>query len=261
MHPSRQSLPPVLQAAILSLLWTAQALPADPPAKVDYQKQIAPLVKKYCHGCHGPKKQEGEMALHKYATEASVLKDQKTWERVLEMLKVRGMPPEDKPQPTDAERILLVEWLDKTLFHYDCEKADDPGRVTIRRLNRAEYNNTIRDLLGLDTDPAKDFPSDDVGEGFDNIGDVLSLPPLLLEKYMDAAERIAGAAIHVPDPARTPRQRKEQDKLAVEEGEVCLARQRHLQLFLQRFGERRVRFPPRRRVSYPRACRRPAGRR
>ena len=190
-------------------------------------------MKKYCHGCHGPKKQEGELALHKYASEAAVLKDPKTWEKVLEMLQIRGMPPEDKPQPTEAERTLLSRWLDQKLFHFDCQDAADPGRVTIRRLNRVEYNNTIRDLLGLDINPAKDFPSDDVGEGFDNIGDVLSLPPLLLEKYMDAAERLAAQAIQVPDPAKAPRQRKEQERLAVEEGERQPARQRHVQLLLQ----------------------------
>ncbi len=216
-------LPPLLLICALSgvLAIANAAEPASRP-KVDYKSQIAPLVKQFCHGCHGPKKQEGELALHKYGTEAALLKDSKTWERVLEMVQSRAMPPEDKPQPTEAQRTLLVEWLDRKLFHYDCDEAADPGRVTIRRLNRAEYNNTIRDLLRLETNPAKDFPSDDVGEGFDNIGDVLSLPPLLLEKYMDAAERLAAQAIHVPDPAKAPRQRKAEDRLSVEEGKVSL---------------------------------------
>lgn len=80
----------------------------------------------------------------------------------------------------------------------------DPGRVTIRRLNRAEYNNTIRDLLGIDFRPADDFPSDDVGYGFGSIGDVLSMPPILLEQYLAAAEQIVDRAIHVPQgPNRT----------------------------------------------------------
>lgn len=208
------------------LLLVANCVPsmaAEPKrAKVSFPQQIAPLLKKYCHECHGPKKQEGELALHKYANEAAVLKDQKTWERVLEMVEFKAMPPEEKPQPSEAERKLIVEWLDARLHHYDCDENKDPGRVTIRRLNRAEYNNTIRDLLGIDEDAARDFPSDDVGEGFDNIGDVLSLPPLLLEKYMDAAERLAARAIQVPDPAKAPRQRREQERLTVEEGNVTL---------------------------------------
>src|SRR3954467_15471979 len=79
----------------------------------------------------------------------------------------------------------------------DCGKESDPGRITIRRLNRSEYNNTIRDLFGIDFKPAEDFPSDDVGYGFDNIGDVLTLPPILMEKYLAAAESIVEQAIVV----------------------------------------------------------------
>src|SRR5262249_16208871 len=77
---------------------------------------------------------------------------------------------------------------------------ENPGRVTLRRLNRAEYNNTVRDLLGVDFRPADNFPVDDVGYGFDNIGDVLTLQPLLMEKYLDAAEAVAGKATGVPGP-------------------------------------------------------------
>ncbi|MBM4090758.1 MAG: DUF1592 domain-containing protein, partial [Planctomycetes bacterium] len=89
------------------------------------------------------------------------------------------------------------DWLDRKLYQLDPALPDDPGRVTIHRLNRLEYNNTVRDLLGIDFRPADDFPSDDVGYGFNNIADVLSLPPLLLEKYVDASEQIAQAVILV----------------------------------------------------------------
>jgi hypothetical protein len=100
----------------------------------------------------------------------------------------------------------------------DCSGPIDPGRVSIRRLNRHEYDNTIRDLVGVDMRPAEDFPSDDVGKGFDNIADVLSLSPLLLEKYMDAAERIAAQAIVVPHLDGGPRQRREREALVAEGG-------------------------------------------
>jgi len=92
------------------------------------------------------------------------------------------MPPENKKQPSPLERELIVKWIQTTVFKCDCDHPD-PGRVTLRRLNRAEYNNTIRDLIGVDFQPAEDFPQDDVGYGFDNIGDVLSMPPILMEKY------------------------------------------------------------------------------
>src|SRR5204862_6936859 len=88
------------------------------------------------------------------------------------------------------------------VFRTDCTGPRDPGRVTIRRLNRAEYNNTIRDLVGVDFKPAADFPTDDVGYGFDNIGDVLSLPPLLMEKYLAAAEKVIEEAWKRPDLRR-----------------------------------------------------------
>src|SRR5262249_27970295 len=77
-------------------------------------------------------------------------------------------------------------------------KQRDPGRVTIRRLNRNEYNNTIRDLLGVKFKPAEDFPTDDVGYGFDNIGDVLAMSPLLMEKYLNAAAKILDEVFRTP---------------------------------------------------------------
>ena len=111
-------------------------------------------------------------------------------------LRDHEMPPEDaKLQPTADERQQLLAWIDAGLAASDCGGQRDPGRVTIRRLNRNEYNNTIRDLLGVDFHPADDFPSDDVGYGFDNIGDVLALPPILLEKYLTAAEKITQRAL------------------------------------------------------------------
>src|SRR2546423_10541028 len=112
------------------------------------------------------------------------------------------MPPEKNPQPPQDERDLLPAWFQSELCACDCAHPD-PGRVTLRRLNRAEYNNTIRDLLGVNFHPADDFPADDIGYGFDNIGDVLSLPPVLLEKYMTAAEKILELAI-VTDFAARP---------------------------------------------------------
>src|SRR5436309_1484037 len=97
------------------------------------------------------------------------------------------------PLPSFAAFFLFGFVVGLTLSVRSAPK--DPGRVTLRRLNRAEYNNTVRDLCGIDFTPADDFPSDDVGYGFDNIGDVLSMQPILMEKYMAAADRILDAAI------------------------------------------------------------------
>ncbi|WP_435008134.1 DUF1592 domain-containing protein [Tundrisphaera lichenicola] len=160
-----------------------------------FPAQVAPILVKYCAECHGPVKEKGNFNLAKFPDEASLVRNPKTWRKVLENVEAGAMPPEGKPQPTEAELKVVVHYLQSVTSKASCEIAQDPGRVTLRRLNREEYNNTIRDLVGIDFRPADDFPSDDVGYGFDNIGDVLTLPPLLLEKYLTAAEAIAQEAI------------------------------------------------------------------
>src|SRR5205807_9540697 len=115
------------------------------------------------------------------------------WELVAQVVRSGEMPPRgSKPKPDEVQRI--TTWVEQKLGTGDCAVNKNPGRVTLRRLNRAEYNNTIRDLVGVNFQPADDFPADDVGYGFDNIGDVLSLPPLLMEKYLAAAEKIVALA-------------------------------------------------------------------
>lgn len=165
---------------------------------VTYESEILPLLTQYCYDCHGNGKHKGDVALDKTA-----LDDQKFWDRVLQMVEQGAMPPGNKPQPSMEQRALLAKWIDRSVFGIDCDRPN-PGRVTIRRLNRAEYNNTIRDLLGVDFKPADDFPVDDSGHGFDTIGDVLSMPPLLVEKYLAAADRIVTAAISKPETRRYP---------------------------------------------------------
>jgi hypothetical protein len=173
--------------------------PAKKPARASYTKQIAPLVATYCIVCHGGDKPKAGLALDAFKDDAPILKNRKVWEKVAKRVRAREMPPRRGKQPTDGERAQLLTWLDAELGDIDCNLKRDPGRVTIRRLNRAEYNNTIRDLVGVTFQPAADFPADDVGYGFDNIGDVLSLPPLLLEKYLAAAEKIIEAAFMAPE--------------------------------------------------------------
>ena len=170
--------------------------PPDP-----FKKTVAPFLKTFCHECHGPETDNGGLRLDKFTSTKDVQADRKTWTKTLQYLELGAMPPPDHDtQPDSKQRQAVVGYLDKTLFDIDCNLVRDPGRVTIRRLNRAEYDNTIRDLLGVDFHPAKNFPSDDVGEGFDNIGDVLSVSPLLIEKYLDAAEQVAHKAIVPVDP-------------------------------------------------------------
>src|ERR1044071_2931041 len=176
-----------------------------------FQTRVKPLLAKYCFGCHGEKK-KGDLDLRRYTDTAAVLRDRQTFAKVMKNLQAHEMPPEKKPQPTPEEREVITAWIQSEIFKCDCNHPD-PGRVTIRRLNRAEYNNTIRDLVGVDFQPADDFPADDSGYGFDNIGDVLSLPPVLLEKYLAAARKILNKAIVTELKPKSPVKRFEADGL------------------------------------------------
>jgi hypothetical protein len=185
---------PILGAIYLALAAAAGARADDAAASAVrgvFPERVVPFLKEHCTPCHGEGKSRGDLVLEGYADEASLLKDRAVWEKVLRKLKTGAMPPRDRPRPNPSEVRFLTDWIDGRLREFDCGEGIDPGRVTARRLNRAEYRNTVRDLLGVDFQPADDFPSDDVGYGFDNIGDVLSMSPLHLEKYLDAAEEIA----------------------------------------------------------------------
>ena len=186
-------------------LRTAACYAVDPkPAVSEFDRQIRPVLAKYCTRCHGAAKPKGDIDLQRFQGEVNVVKDREVWEAVLENVRSHAMPPEKQAAPTAEERDRIVKWIDDALSRADASGQRDPGRVTMRRLNRAEYNNTIRDLVGVTFHPADDFPSDDVGYGFDNIGDVLSLPTILLEKYLAAAEKIAREAILTEETQKTP---------------------------------------------------------
>jgi Protein of unknown function (DUF1592)/Protein of unknown function (DUF1588)/Protein of unknown function (DUF1587)/Protein of unknown function (DUF1585)/Protein of unknown function (DUF1595)/Ca-dependent carbohydrate-binding module xylan-binding/Planctomycete cytochrome C len=203
----------VLVAGLVAAAWAYQRrqstavayrLPTVDPTRAEsgLHREVLPVLNRYCWDCHGDGISKGDVALDRFTNATAVLSDRKLWERVLHTIASGDMPPPKKSQPSPAERQQVVRWLESTLFPVDPERPD-PGRVTLRRLNRTEYDYTIRDLVGVSFQPAADFPEDDVGYGFDNIGDVLSLPPLLLEKYLAAAEAILDEAI-VDGPRPTP---------------------------------------------------------
>ncbi len=166
---------------------------------------IRPVLEKYCWDCHADGEKKGDVTLDGDQNEAAILQNRKLWAGAMFHVEQWTMPPHDKKtQPTKQEREMLVSWLDNLLNPIDPANPD-PGRVTIRRLNRVEYNNTVRDLLGVASRPADEFPEDDTGYGFDNIGDVLSLPPILMERYLIAADRVLMEAIPPgrPKPEKT----------------------------------------------------------
>jgi hypothetical protein len=192
----------LLVAAVLSLgLGAAKPLTSASPrvdrraAEAQLNETVMPVLREYCWDCHGDTESKGGVNFDAHTNLMAVLRDRGTWERVIQTVRSGEMPPKKrKAQPDTEVRTHLVGWIERTLFPIDPSRPD-PGRVTLRRLNRVEYNNTVRDLFGVDFQPADDFPQDDVGYGFDNIGDVLSMPPILLEKYLNAAEEILDRAI------------------------------------------------------------------
>jgi len=179
----------VLGAGILCLF------PQD-PLQAGFREgfdEIEPILRKHCTDCHGNKKRRAGLNFEAYKTEKDVVVHLQKWFSVIDQVETGVMPPEDqKLRPTSAEVAKLTSWIRKTIDGFDYDSVKDPGRHTLRRLNKAEYNNTIRDLTGVDLQPAKFFSGDGGGgEGFDNNAEGMTMLPLMVEKYFKAARDIS----------------------------------------------------------------------
>ncbi len=187
-------------ARLLSLpfLLTAFAPPcvlaAGPTSSVRFQKEVKPILTQFCIGCHNAELKKGGIAFDQVDGNPALLEDRQLWWKTLKMVRAGIMPPKNKPHPEAKQIEQIVSWIKSSAFKID-PRDPDPGRVTVRRLNRTEYRNTIRELLGVNFDTTAEFPADDTGHGFDNIGEVLTMSPLLLEKYIAAARAIVGQAV------------------------------------------------------------------
>ena len=190
-HCSNHLLTTITAAAVAVL---SPMVASGEPKGVSLIKDIKPLLQEYCFDCHNEKKAKGEVNLVEIADNEKLFEHRELWEKVLETIESGDMPPDNKPQPEDKQRTTLIHYVEGQLAKFDCNTEKNPGRVTLRRLNKEEYRNTVRDLLGLEYDPS-DFPNDEVGYGFDNIADVLSLSPVLMEKYLTAADVVARTAV------------------------------------------------------------------
>lgn len=185
-------------------------------AKGEFGETIEPILETYCYDCHGDGSAKGDFSLDEYGDLSAHLSDHDLWLKVWTNLRSQLMPPAKKDQPEAEEREVVLRWIEREVFRLDPENPD-PGRVTVRRLNREEYRNTVRDLFGVDYEVQENFPPDDTGYGFDTIGDVLSLSPLLLEKYLAAAEDIMAEALpenaaRVPEQVLTGKDFRQPDK-------------------------------------------------
>ncbi|HYP07869.1 MAG TPA: DUF1592 domain-containing protein [Bryobacteraceae bacterium] len=164
-------------------------------------KEVQSFTTRNCSGCHNSKVTSGKLDLQRLASASDFSEDRDAWEKVVHKVKTGEMPPPGVPKPDPAVTAKVIDWLQHQFDRADRNAKPNPGLVVARRLNRTEYNNTVRDLLGVDLRPADSFPPDDTGYGFDNIGAVLSMSPALTERYLSAAEKVARAAVFgIPAP-------------------------------------------------------------
>jgi hypothetical protein len=193
-----------LGGAVLTSIWlfVRVATGAESPAVARFQDDVQPILIDYCYRCHADGMKKGNVAFDGFASDEAMVANRDFWWAVLKNVRAGIMPPAKEPRPTPDEIGRLGRWIKGDVFGLDPENAD-PGRVTMRRLNRVEYHNTIRELMGIEFKAEEEFPPDDAGYGFDNIGDVLTVSPLLLEKYFQAAETIVTAAVPT-SPMRMP---------------------------------------------------------
>lgn len=166
-----------------------------------YSLDVVPLLEQYCFDCHSGDTIEADLDLSDFVDAASIRASLPVWLRVRDMLDSRQMPPKESPQPANPERTRLTRWVREFLKHEARASAGDPGPVVLRRLNNEEYNYTVRDLTGITSlNPTREFPVDGAsGEGFINTGMAQSMSPSLVQKYFDAARKIAAHVVLLPD--------------------------------------------------------------
>ena len=184
---------PVCLLVLLSALWLS---PFPVCAEDTFQSQIRPLLKKYCDGCHNARKHEADLQIARLNPDMVEGSDAETWHDVLNRINQGEMPPEKSTPLTKPDRVLLVNWLTGELTRAVESRRSTGGRVVLRRLTRYEYQNTMRDLLGLDLDYAADLPPESSSaDGFQNNGATLGISPIQIEYYLKAARAALNKAI------------------------------------------------------------------
>ena len=186
----------------LSCVLTLHAVP-------DFEREVRPFLKQHCYSCHDAKKEKGGVRFDSIGPVSQKPEFAQTWQEVREQLLKGEMPPEEKPQPSAAQKQAIVAWIDAELERAQREWASTGGRVVMRRLNRSEYRETLRELLGLHPaiDTAANFPDDDTFHGFDNIGSALNISPAQMRVYVENAARVLKMAFPVGKQPATEKTR------------------------------------------------------
>ena len=183
-----------LVLSVCAGLWAADSSTFD--------KTVAPVLAKTCTPCHNESFASGGVNIAQFTQSSSLTTSRDGWDIILRKIRSGEMPPKGVPRPAQMDAV--IQYLQDEFERADRNIKPDPGRVTARRLNRSEYSNTIRDLLGVEFHAEQSFPTDDLGNGFDNIGDVLTISPVLMDRYLAAAAKIAARAV-AADASQTAR--------------------------------------------------------
>lgn len=157
----------------------------------DFSSAVAPVLKAHCVSCHSGKKPKGELDLADITPDFA--KNASTWKTVIDRLADGSMPPKEKPRPNADEQKVVIAWASKELAAFQAKKTAADGRARLRRLNRVEYVNTLRDLLGAEID-IETLPEDGIASGFDNVDAALDLSSTLIERYLETADTALDAA-------------------------------------------------------------------
>jgi mono/diheme cytochrome c family protein len=190
----------VVSIGIAAVVGSIQAAPQSSAPAPSPSSQYRAVLNRYCVTCHNQKLKTADLMLDKLDLE-NVPQGAEVWEKVIRKLRTGAMPPAGVPRPDPAVSDSLATYLETAIDRAAAIKPN-AGRPSVHRLNRAEYANAVRDVLGVDIEGQSLLPPDDSGYGFDNIGAVLSVSPTLLERYVSAARKISNLA--VGDPAIRP---------------------------------------------------------
>jgi mono/diheme cytochrome c family protein len=195
--------------AVAFTLIPAAVSAAPPPASAFRDvvsllpEHLRRVLTEHCVECHGGEQPKGKLSLKDLAWNLTDAASRESWHAVVKQLEWGQMPPGDRPRPPEAEIQGLMEWISPRLAAAEADVRAKEGRVTLRRLNRVEYENTVRDLLGMHINLKDQLPLDSMADGFDNAGAAHHTSSFLMEKYLEAADIALSAAI-ANRPQRPP---------------------------------------------------------
>jgi hypothetical protein len=201
--PFRLLLGSLALVCLLVSMQPAQSRTSRVPAD-DFAESVVPLFRKYCLECHSTAAKKGSLDLERLKTLADIRKETKLLQNMIEQIETGEMPPKKKPQLSKDQQHQLLTWIRTFLDTEARARTGDPGAVPLRRLSNTEYDNTIRDLTGVDLKPTREFPPDGAaGEGFTNAAEALTdISPTLLTKYLGAAKEVAEHVVLLPQGVR-----------------------------------------------------------